>query len=105
MGLPWLDVIDKAKYPTTWKFTHNRGWGGGWDVPCRIVKRGPKRVQIAALLANGAEKLVWVRPDKLVEKCGSEHAAGGVVCELPAGHVGRHDSGQVSWFELRLSGE
>lgn len=62
-------TIDVAKYPATWKFTHNRGYGGGWDVPCRVVNRGSARVQIAALMRDGSEKLVWVSPRKLVEKC------------------------------------
>ena len=60
-------VYDKTKYPSLWAFTHNKGYGGGWDVPCRIVKRDPKRVQIAALKNDGTESLVWVRPDKLKE--------------------------------------
>lgn len=60
-------IIDKTKYPSMWAFTHNRGYGGGWDVPCRVVKRGPKRIQIAALKTDGSEKLVWITPEKLKE--------------------------------------
>lgn len=89
---------DAEAHPNTWTYTHNRGYGGTIKVPCRIVKRGPKRVQIAALLASGAEKLVWVTPEKLV--CGAEHAAGSVYCALQAAHGGRHDSGTVSWLDL-----
>ena len=56
-----LTIGDKV----AWRHVPGGGYGFVSLVPARIVKIGPKRVQIAALLDQGGERLVWVKPENL----------------------------------------
>ena len=49
----------------SWLCTQRGGYCLQFRVPARIVKIGAKRVQIAAKLENGGEKLVWVKAENL----------------------------------------
>lgn len=47
-------------YPMRWRNESRRGYGYVRIVPCRVVRQGEKRVQIAALREDGTEALRWV---------------------------------------------
>jgi hypothetical protein len=49
----------------TWKHVQRGGYGYLLLTPCRIVKQGPKRTQIATPLRDGGERLRWVPREKL----------------------------------------
>ena len=51
-----------------WRHSTNKGYGASWLVPARVVSVGPRRVQIAARMKDGSEKLVWVMAKSLREK-------------------------------------
>ncbi len=58
----------KAGDKVTWAYTPRGGYGYVYAVPARVVKVGPKKVQIAAQLARGGERLVWVDLKNLRER-------------------------------------
>jgi hypothetical protein len=47
-------------YPMIWRCENRGGYGYITPVLCRVVREGPKRVQIAALKEDGSEALRWV---------------------------------------------
>lgn len=49
-----------SEYPMRWRHEPRGGYGYVQVVPCRVVRQGEKRVQIAALRADGTEALRWV---------------------------------------------
>lgn len=59
---------DHTKYPMIWKRVSRQGYCFTARIPCRIVGRTSKRIKIAALLVNGAEK------NHLVEREILEHS-------------------------------
>jgi hypothetical protein len=60
-----MTEIDRARFPSTWRYVHNQGYGGVIMVPCRVIKRTPKRMKIAALMKDGTEKIVYVLPGNI----------------------------------------
>ena len=57
---------DEKKYPMIWKRTSNRGYCFTARIPCRVIKMDGKRVEIAALLIGGAERIHRVKEENLV---------------------------------------
>lgn len=56
---------DDAKYPWIWKRTSTRGYCFTARIPCRVVRIAGKRVEIAALLVNGTERIHRVKEKSL----------------------------------------
>lgn len=56
---------DEKKYPMIWKRATNRGYCFTARIPCRAIERVGKRIQIAALLVDGSERLHMVKEENL----------------------------------------
>jgi hypothetical protein len=56
---------DEGKYPMIWKRATNRGYCFTARIPCRAIERVGKRIQIAALLVDGSERLHLVKEESL----------------------------------------
>ncbi len=55
---------------TTWWYTPRGGYGYRIPVDVTVTKLGAKRIQVAAPLASGSLRLIWVSPESL-ERSGS----------------------------------
>lgn len=69
---------DEQKYPWIWKRESSSGYGFTARIPCRIIRILRKRVQIAASLKDGTERI------HLVSRKSLEHSP----CHCFAGCVG-----------------
>lgn len=56
---------DEVKYPWLWKRANTSGYCFTAMIPCRVLKMAGKRVEIAALLVSGAERIHKVKEENL----------------------------------------
>lgn len=56
---------DHKKYPMIWKRTLRTGYCFTAKIPCRMIRWIGKKIEIAALLMNGRERIHQVKPDDL----------------------------------------
>lgn len=56
---------DQKKYPWIWKRANTRGYCFTAMIPCRVIRMAGKRVEIAALLVNGTERIHRVKEENL----------------------------------------
>jgi len=56
---------DENKYPMVWFRQNRRGYCFTASIPCRMIERAGKKIRIAALLADGNEKVTLVDQAKL----------------------------------------
>lgn len=57
---------DQEKYPMIWKRTTSKGYCFTARIPCRMIRNTGKRIEIAALLIGGKERIHRVEPSSLV---------------------------------------
>lgn len=56
---------DENKYPMIWERASTRGYCFTARIPCRVIRMAGKRVEIAALLVNGNERIHRVKEENL----------------------------------------
>lgn len=56
---------DENKYPWLWKKTSTRGYCFTAEIPCRVLRIVGKKVEIAALLVGGTERVTLVKEENL----------------------------------------
>lgn len=56
---------DEQKYPMIWNRANTRGYCFTARIPCRVLKVAGKRIEIAALLVGGAERIHRVKEENL----------------------------------------
>lgn len=56
---------DENKYPWIWKRTSTRGYCFTARIPCRVIRMAGKKVEIAALLVDGSERIHQIKEENL----------------------------------------
>lgn len=98
---------DQTKYPMIWKRTSSTGYCFTAHIPCRMIRKLGKKIEIAASLIGGKERIHRVDPKSLKHdpcSCFSECKAIDKL-DAPKYVAIAHDTGRIAMAEVVSFGE